>query len=354
MHLRPFLLAASLLTATLLVACGGSSGDSAPGGDAGPVTLRLGYFPNVTHVQPQVGLARGTFTETLGSGVKLDMSKTFNAGPSAMEALLAGEIDATYVGPSPAINAYQKSNEKELRIVAGATSGGAMLVVRPGANINTAADFANKKVASPQLGNTQDVALRAWLQQNKLGAKENGGNVSVLPIANADALTLFRKGDIDAAWSPEPWASRLVQEAGGKVFFDERTLWPDGKFATTILVVRTSFIQKHPDVIAKLVKAHVETTQWINANPDEAKRLVNQNIEKLTSQPIPQALIDAAWPHQEVTYDPLVSTIQKGADDAFKLGFLIGKKPDLSKLYDLSFLNKVLQELMLPTVGGTS
>ncbi|MBI5288419.1 MAG: ABC transporter substrate-binding protein, partial [Chloroflexi bacterium] len=207
----------------------GAGATSAPTEASEPVTLRLGYFPNVTHTQPQVGLAKGFFADALGANVTIE-TKTFNAGPDVITALFAGEIDASYIGPNPAINGYVKSDGKELRIIAGATSGGARLIVRPGANIATAADFANKKIASPQLGNTQDVALRTWLASNGLNAKEQGGNVQVLPTANADQLTLFQNGDIDGAWAPEPWATRLEQEAGGVEFLDEKDLWPDGKF----------------------------------------------------------------------------------------------------------------------------
>lgn len=313
------------------------------------VTLRLGYFPNVTHAQPQVALARGTFDEILGSNVTLKTT-TFNAGPAVIEALFADEIDASYIGPNPAINGYVKSDGKELRIIAGATSGGALLIVRSDASIKTAADFAKKKVASPQLGNTQDVALRAWLAANGLNAKEQGGNVQVMPTANADTLTLFQKGDIDAAWVPEPWATRLVQEAGGEVFLDEKTLWPEGQFVTTHLIVRTKFLEDHPDVIENLVRAHVETTQWINDNPVEAKTLVNASIQEITSKSLPQTVIDAAWENIDITYDPVASSLFKSAEDAFALGFLSNDEPDLSGIYALDILNKVLREKSLPEV----
>jgi NitT/TauT family transport system substrate-binding protein len=268
-----------------------------------------------------------------------------------MEALLAGAIDATYVGPNPALNTYVQTDGKELRIIAGATSGGALLIVRPAANLARPADFANKKIASPQLGNTQDVALRAWLLANGLKAKENGGNVTVLPTSNPDILSLFQKGDIDAAWVPEPWATRLLQEAGGRVFFDERTLWPNGQFVTTQLVVRPSYLRNNPDVIEKLVRAHVEETLWVRANPEEAKKLVNQNILKVTNAALPAQVIDAAWLNQEVTWDPVASSLQKSADDAYKVGFY-PKKPDLANIYELGALNKALKEKDLPEVQG--
>jgi NitT/TauT family transport system substrate-binding protein len=310
----------------------------------------LGYFPNVTHSQPIVGLGGGIFAEELGPNVKVE-TKTFNAGPSAIEAMFAGEIDATYIGPNPAINGYVKSGGEALRIVAGATSGGALFIVRPDSGIENPADLAGKKIASPQLGNTQDVALRAYLLANGLGARENGGNVNVIPIANPDILTLFLKGDIDGAWVPEPWATRLVQEAGGRVFLDERDLWPNGDFVTTHLIVRTEFLEKHPDVVKKLVSANVHVTQWINDNPDEAKQLVNEGIRQVTGAALPEEVINAAWLNLRITYDPIASSLRKSAADAFKLEFLGDKEPDLSGIYALDLLNEVLEEEGLPTVA---
>jgi NitT/TauT family transport system substrate-binding protein len=338
------------------LACGADdNNDTASAGDGTrapeQVTLRLGYFPNITHAQPQVGIARSTFSEALGPNVDLDTSKTFNAGPAAIEALFAGEIDATYIGPNPAINGYVQSDGKEVRIVAGATSGGALLVVRADAAIESPADFANKKVATPQLGNTQDVALRTWLADNGLNAREQGGNVQVVPTANADTLTLFQEGRIDAAWVPEPWATRLVQEAGGEVFLDEKTLWPEGKFVTTHLIVRTKFLAEHPDVVENLVRAHVELTQWINDNPAEARRLVNENIEKVTTKALPQEVIDAAWENLEFTYDPIASSLEKSAADAYDLEFL-AEQPDLSGIYALDILNRILRAKNLAEVAG--
>jgi NitT/TauT family transport system substrate-binding protein len=332
------------------VACGSGGGSATEQGGKGTVTLKLGYFPNITHSQAIVGLARGTFADKLGPNVKIE-TKTFNAGPSAIEALFAGEIDATYIGPNPAINGYVKSEGTALRIVAGATSGGALLVVRSDSGIEKPADFAGKKIASPQLGNTQDVALRAYLLANGLAPKENGGNVSVTPVANPDILTLFQKGEIDGAWVPEPWATRLVKEAGGRVFLDERDLWPNGDFVTAHLIVRTEFLQQHPDVVENLLRAHVEVTQWINANPEEAKRVVNEGIKEVTGAALPDEVVAAAWQNLRITYDPIASSLRKSAADAFSLGFLGDQEPDLSGIYDLDLLNKVLKETGLPTVS---
>jgi len=339
----------SLLVAVVagVLACGSSKG--APDSGQSTVTLRLGYFPNVTHSQPIIGLARGTFAEELGSSVKLE-TITFNAGPSAIEALFAGGIDATYIGPNPAINGYVRSGGA-LRIVAGATSGGALLIVRPDSGIEVPADLAGKKIASPQLGNTQDVALRAYLLANNLAARENGGDVSVIPTENPNILTLFQLGDVDGAWVPEPWATRLVTEAGGRVFLDERDLWPNGDFVTTHLIVRTEFLEEHPDVVESFLAAHVETTQWINDNPEEAKRLVNEGILEVTSAALPEEVIDSAWQNMRITYDPIASSLRKSAVDAFELGFLGNQEPDLSDIYDLALLNEVLMDKGLPPVS---
>lgn len=334
--------------ASATAASGVSAAITATTKPAEHVTLRLGYFPNITHAQPLVGIERGTYAEELGSNVKLE-TKTFNAGPTAIEALFAGAIDATYIGPNPTINGYVQSEGKELRIIAGATSAGALLIVRPEAGINTPADFANKKVATPQLGNTQDVALRAWLQANGLKDKDHGGNVQVVPSANADTLSLFQRDQIDAAWVPEPWATRLVQEAGGKVFLNESSLWPNGDFVTTHLIVRTRFLEQHPDVVERLLLAHVKTTQWITDNADEAKTLVNAGIQKVTNAALPEAVINAAWPNQKVTYDPIASSLRKSADDAYALRYL-QSKPDLKDIYALDLLNKVLTDLKLKPV----
>ena len=343
-----------LIVAILAVAaCGGdddegtpaaTSSDGANGTTAAAdeeVTLRLGYFPNITHSQPIVGLQRGTYAEVLGTNVKLE-TVTFNAGPSAIEALFAGAIDATYIGPNPAINGYAQSDGEALRIVAGATSGGALLIVRPEAGIKEPGDLDGKRIASPQLGNTQDVALRRYLLNNGLGAKESGGNVDVLPTANPDTLNLFKQGEIDGAWVPEPWATRLIQEAGGEIFLDERELWPEGAFVTTHLIVSTDFLEEHPSTVAKLIRAHVETTEWINDNPAEAKQLVNKGIEEVTGAALPAAVIDTAWENIEVTYDPVSSSLFGSAASAKELGF-IDQVPDVN-IYALDLLNQVLSD----------
>ena len=305
--------------------------------------IRVGAFPNITHAQPMIGKANGRFEKAMGPNVKLEW-RSFNAGPSAIEALFAGAIDMTYVGPNPAINGYVRSNGEALRIIAGATSGGAALVVRSDSGINKPEDFRGKRIASPQMGNTQDVALRAWLKSQGLKTRDKGGDVEIMPIANPDQLTLFLKKEIDAAWAPEPWASRLVHEAQGRIFLDERTLWPNGQFLTTELVVNAKFLQSHPDLVKKWLEAHIELTDWINGHVAEAKQVLNQQIQKETGKALASAVLDESFNRLQVTYDPLRGPLLRAAQLAFDSGFLGHQMPDLSRIYDLTLLNQVLAE----------
>jgi len=305
--------------------------------------IHVGAFPNITHAQAMVGKANGWFEKRMAPKATIDW-KTFNAGPSAIEALFAGALDMTYIGPNPAISGYVRSNGEALRIVAGATSGGAALVVRNDAGIQKPEDFHGKKVASPQMGNTQDVALRAWLIAHGMKSTDKGGDVQVIPLANPDQLTLFAKKELDAAWAPEPWATRLVREGNGRLFLDERELWPNGQFVTAHLIVRTQFLKEHPDLVRDWILAHVEVTDWINAHLPEAKKLLNQQIQKETGKPLAEALLNDAFGRMTPTYDPLRSSLMTAAKSAFDAGFLGRQMPDLSNLYDLTLLNQVLAE----------
>ena len=305
--------------------------------------IHVGAFPNITHPQAMVGKANGFFEKAMGPKVQIDW-KSFNAGPSAIEALFAGAIDMTYIGPNPAISGYVRSNGEALRIVAGATSGGAALVVRNDSGIQKAEDFHGKKVASPQMGNTQDVALRAWLKANGMKTTDKGGDVQVIPLANPDQLTLFVKKELDAAWAPEPWATRLIKDGNGRLFLDERTLWPNGQFITAHLIVRTQFLKEHPDLVKNWIRAHVELTEWIGGHLPEAKKLLNQQIQKETGKALPDAVLEEAFGRLQVTYDPLRASLMTAAKSAFEAGFLGREMPDLSSLYDLTLLNQVLAE----------
>lgn len=320
---------------------------------AAPITVRLAYFPNFTHAVGLVGVQRGTIQKAIGEQNKLDV-KSFNAGPALIEALLAGEIDIGYVGPNPAINGYVKSKGEALRIIAGASSGGALFVVRPAAGINTAKDLDGKTFASPQLGGTQDVALRYYLQQNGLKTSDKGGTVKIVPTANADILTLFQQGKIDGAWVPEPWGTRLLQEAGGKVYLDERTLWPDGKFVTTLVVVSAKFLNARPDLVKKFLQAHVESSVFVGSNAAAAKSISNDEITRITSQGLPDKVIDQAFSNVNFTYDPYPKTLLETADAAFALGFLGDAKPDLKGIFDLKLLNEVLKEKALQPIVDTA
>ena len=309
----------------------------------GGTVVRVGAFPNITHPQAMVGKANGYFEKAMGSSVKIDW-KSFNAGPSAIEALFAGAIDMTYIGPNPAISGYVRSNGEALRVVAGATSGGAALVVRNDSGINKPEDFHGKKVATPQLGNTQDVAFRSWLKAHGMKSVDKGGDVQVIPLANPDQLTLFTKKELDGAWAPEPWATRLIKEGNGRLFLDERTLWPGGQFVTAHLIVSTKFLKEHPDVVKNWIRAHVELTDWINGNLPEAKKLLNSQIQKETGKPLTGAVLDEAFGRLQVTADPLRNSLLNSARSAFDAGFLGRQMPDLSQLYDLTLLNQVLAE----------
>jgi NitT/TauT family transport system substrate-binding protein len=344
-------LVAGLLAAVALAGCGADSKkDSQAGGvekAAEKVTLRLGYFPNITHAPGLVGVEKGIFAEKLGSNVTLE-SKAFNAGPAAVEAIFSGALDVTYIGPNPAINAFAKSKGEAIRVISGATSGGAYLVVNPA--ITSVAGLKGKTIASPQLGNTQDVALRSWLKANKFKTDaQGGGDVKILPQENGQALEAFKTGTIHGAWVPEPWATRMVQEGKGKVLLDERSLWPNGQYVTTHVIVRTAFLNEHPDVVKRLLEGHVAAVEFVNANPAEGKALVNQAIQKLTGKSVAQGVLDAAWPNMTFTNDPIASSLRKGADDAKAVGLLdAGTK--LDGIYDLKLLNEVLKAAGKPEV----
>jgi NitT/TauT family transport system substrate-binding protein len=334
-----------ILLLVALTGCGG--GQSKPGPTAAGV-IRVGYFPNLTHAQALVGLSRGDFATALGPGVKIEPT-VFNAGPSVIEALFAKRIDIAYVGPNPAINGYVQSQGKALRIVAGAMSGGASLVVRDDAGITSPADLDGKRVASPQLGNTQDVALRAFLAKHGLKARENGGTVEIIPTPNAQIIDLIRTRQLDGAWVPEPWASRLVVEGGCRVLVDERDLWPNGDFVTAQIIVSTAYLDAHRDVVRAWVDAHVAVTQWMLENPGEAKRVVNDEVAKLSGKPLSAAVLDAAWSHMRPTWDPVAPSLVESARAAHAAGFL-REEPDLAGIYALDALDDVLRSRSLPEV----
>lgn len=306
---------------------------------AGPATeLRLGYFGNVTHGPALVGVSKGFIAKELGQ-TKLS-TQVFNAGPAAVEALNAGAIDATYIGPNPAINSYVKSKGESISIIAGATSGGAQLVVRPG--INSAADLKGKTLASPQLGGTQDVALRAWLGKQGFKTSTDGsGDVTINPTENAQTLKLFQDGKLDGAWLPEPWASRLVLQAGAKVLVDEKDLWDKGQFVTTILIVNKKFADEHPATVQALLKGHIESVDWLNAAPAPEKAAVlNDALKAAAGKALPADVIDRSLKNIVFTVDPLAGTYKKLLQDGVDAGTT--KQADINGIFDLAPLNKAL------------
>ncbi|MGB8651783.1 MAG: ABC transporter substrate-binding protein [Mycobacteriales bacterium] len=320
-----------LAVAALATACAGAS---AEGGAPGPAkTLTLGYFANVTHAGPLYGVASGDYQKALGA-TELK-TQTFNAGPAAVEALFAGAVDAAYLGPGPAVNAFLKSKGAVV-LVAGATSGGASLVVEPGVT-----DLRGKKIADPQTGGTQDIALRSYLAAKGLKVDRQGaGDVTILAEDNSQTLDLFKAGQIDGAWVPEPWASRLVLEGGGTVLVDERSLWPQGRFVTTNLLVREDFLRQHPQTVKALLEGQVEADREIKADPARAQQVVNAALKQLTGTSLKPAVIARAFQQVEVTEDPLAASLKVAAEHAFATGLV--KRGDLRGIYDLTLLRQVL------------
>ena len=316
----------------------GNKDSSAPAAATTPsATLKLGYFGNVTHAPALIGVNEGIFAKNLGS-TKLS-TQVFNAGPSAIEALNAGAIDAAYLGPNPAINSFVKSSGASIRIIAGATSGGAQLVVKP--EITSAAQLKGKVLATPQLGGTQDVALRSWLsEQGFATTPSGGGDVTINPTDNAGTLKLFKDGKLDGAWLPEPWASRLVLEAGAKVLVNEADLWDGGKFSTTILVVNKSFLEQHPQTVEALLAGHVESIDWLNQNKGKEAEAVNKALLTAAGKKLPVNVIDRSLANLAFSADPLAATFPTLLAHGVTAG--VGKQANLSGIFDLSQLNKTL------------
>lgn len=365
---RRLIAAAAVLPVMIgvLAACGYGSDDddnkasdtTAPAASAGSTAttakklsadeVKIGYFPNLTHATALVGLKEGLFQKELGSTKIKPL--TFNAGPSEIEALNAGSIDIGWIGPSPAINGYTKSSGSSLKIISGSASGGVKLVVNP-KKIKTLDDVKGKKIATPQLGNTQDVALLAWIKSKgwKVDAQSGKGDVSVVRTDNKITPDAYKQGSIDGAWVPEPTASKLVAE-GAKVLLDESTLWPDKKFVITNVIVSQKFLSAHPDVVEAVLRGSVNTNAWINANQDKAKADANEELKRLSGKALPADVIDPAWQSIQVLDDPLAKTANEEAQHAVDSGLL--KSPKLDGLYDLTLLNKVLAAAGKPAVDA--
>jgi len=340
-NLKPAV-AIALVALTALSGCSRRGTEDAPVAQSkGAATeVRLGYFPNVTHAAALIGVEKGLFAKELGN-TKLT-TQTFNAGPDEVNALLGESLDIAYIGSGPAINAYAKSKGEAVKLISGATSGGAALVVKP--EINSVEDLKGKTVATPQLANTQDVALKKYL-----AGKNLTGQVTVQNVENAQTLDLFKKGDIQGAWLPEPWSSRVVAEAGAKVLVDEKTLWEGGQFPTTVIIVRTKFLQEHPETVEAVLRGHVAAVDQAKSNADDAKKTVNAALEKLTSKKLGDKILDAAWKNIELTTDAQAKTFPQLAKDAVTAG-VATEAANVAGYADFTLLNKVLQAQGKPQV----
>jgi NitT/TauT family transport system substrate-binding protein len=341
-------LTATLVAGAALAGCSRAAESPAGGGSGAPASgpaaeLRLGYFPNVTHAPAIIGADQGLFAGELGS-TKLT-TQQFNAGGEAVTALFGGSLDATYIGSGPAINAFAKSNGAAVRVIAGATSGGAQLVVKPG--ITGPDQLKGKTIAIPQVGNTQDIALRKWLKEKNLA--DGPDAVKVTALDNPRTFDAFKQGTVDGGWLPEPWASRLVVDAGATVLLDERSLWPNGQFPTTVLIVRTQFLAQHPDTVRALIRGHLKALDHIAADPARAQVEVNNGVEKLTGKKLTDPVLNRAFANITLGPDPLAATFSQLAKDSVTAG-VTPTETDVHGLFDLGPLNTELQAAGKPTV----
>jgi NitT/TauT family transport system substrate-binding protein len=327
-----FLISVSLIG--ILTACGSEK-------ESENLSVRVAFFPNITHSQALIGKAEGQFQKALGDKANIEWMQ-FNAGASELEALLAGAIDIGYIGPGPAINGYAKS-KGDIQIIAGATDAGAILVSRKDLNIKEVKELDGKKVAVPQFGNTQDLSLRYLLQQNGLKETTKGGSVEIVQAENPDIKTLLDRGDIDAALVPEPWGARLVKEIGANIVLDYDEVWREGKYPTAVIVVRKEFLEKHPDVVENFLRAHVELTEYINTNQDKAKEAINNQIVELTQKALAKDVLDSSFKRITVTNNPEKQAISEMVKLSVSTGFL-KEEPDLKDFFSLDILNKILKE----------
>jgi len=308
--------------------------------------IRVAYFLNINHAVPIIGMEKGTFENQIGNNTVIEPI-LFDAGPQVIESIFAGSIDIAYVGPGPAINGFLKSEDHNVKILSGAASGGASFIVHPNSKIESVADFEGKRIAAPQIGNTQDISLRTYLSENGLKPAEKGGSVIVLNISNPDIYTLFAKGDIDAAWVPEPTATILVQQLDGKRLFNEEELWPDNRFASVLLIAREEYVKQNPEIINKWLEAHKQTVDWINSNPEQTRIIFIQFMKKETGKSLPDKLVDESLSNLEITSDPIVSSVHTFAKRADSLGYLGRHGYNLDGIFFDINSNSQLQEVLV-------
>ncbi|MCV0401490.1 MAG: ABC transporter substrate-binding protein [Nitrosopumilus sp.] len=294
--------------------------------------IRIAYFPNIGHAIPIVGIEKGFFEKSVGNATVIE-TRVFDSGPQAIESLFANSVDIAYVGPGPAINGFLNSENHNVKILAGAASGGASFIVHPLSEINSVSDFAGKKIAAPQIGNTQDVSLRYYLSENGLKTADKGGSVIVYNIPNPDIYTLFVKGDVDGAWVAEPWATILETELNGKRLFHEEELWPNSEFASVLLIGNVNFVEKNPTLIAHLLESHHDTANWINENPIETRIVFNNFLNSHLGQSLSDDVVDIALSNIVITDDPLPDSVHSFAAKADSLGYLGRNGYDLSGIF---------------------
>jgi len=309
-------------------------------------TIRVAYFPNISHAIPIVGIEKGFFSNHIGNDTIIQPI-LFDSGPQVIESIFARSVDIAYVGPGPAINAFLKSEQHDVKILSGAASGGVSFIVHPNSKIKSVADFAGKRIAAPQIGNTQDISLRTYLSDNELKPAEKGGSVTVLNTGNSDIYILFAKGDIDAAWVPEPTATILVQQLDGIRLFNENELWPENKFATVVLIAKEEYVNTHPEIIQKWLEAHQQTADWINSNKEETRTIFIDFMKNEMGKSLPVELIDESLSNLEITSDPIVSSINTIAKRADSLGYLGRHGYALDGLFFDKNSNSQLQEVLV-------
>jgi len=283
--------------------------------------LRVAFFPSIGHAVPIIGLENGIFQEKIGKEIKIE-TKIFDSGPQVIESIFANSIDVAYVGPGPVINGFLKSDGMDIKILSGAASGGASFIVQPNSGLDLIENFDGKRIASPQISNSQDVSLRHYLASNGLKPVEKGGTVFVLNVSNPDIYTLFAKGDIDGAWVSEPWATMLVEELDGVRLFNEEKLWPDGQFASVLLIARTNYLENNPEIIQNWINSHEETVSWINSNPDKSTVIFSEFLKKYMGKSLPPKIIDESFLNLEITSNPIKNSVLTFAERADSLGYL--------------------------------
>lgn len=330
MNRHSFFSALFLVSLPLLMGCPSPQG-SAANSTTKPL-VRVAFFPNVTHAAALYASFEGLFAKAMGDSATVE-ERVFKAGPEEIEALFAGEVDFGYIGPGPAVNGYLKSKGEALKIIAGAASGGAALVVRKDIAALSLKDLVGKRVAVPQTGGTQDISLRHALKTAGLKAKDKGGTVDVVQFAPADVLSLFQRGELDAAWLPEPWVARLESELGAKVILEEKTLWPGERFSTAVVIVRREFLKAHPELVEKFLSAHNDAVKAVSTKPDAARRAIGEKIKALTGKAIPDTLLKTALSRTEITADSLKESILVFADWSKDLGYLREGREALKELF---------------------